>query len=49
MNSSNCRNWKLKLAGITQNGLKSLHCGPSIKIADRSGFAKKKDSNNNID
>ena len=46
MNSSNCRNCKWEIAGITQNGQKRLIfiVVPQLRIADDTGFVKKKDS-----
>ena len=43
MNSSNCRNWKWKMGGITQNGQKCLIfiVFPQLRIADDTGFVKK--------
>ena len=43
MNSSNCRNEKWKIAGITQNRQKHFIfiVVPRIRIADDTGFAKK--------
>ena len=43
MNSSNCRNWKWKMAGITQNGQKRLIfiVIPQLRIADDTGLVKK--------
>ena len=44
MNSSNCRNWKWKMAEITQDGQKRLIfiVVPQLRIVDDTGFVKKK-------
>ena len=44
MNNSNCRNYKLKMAGITQNEQKRLIfiVVPQLRIADETGFVKKR-------
>ena len=44
MNSSNCRNWKWKVAEITQDGQKRLIfiVVPQLRIVDDTGFVKKK-------
>ena len=43
MNSSNCRNYKWKMAGIIQNMQKRLIfiVVPQLRIADYTGFVKK--------
>ena len=55
MNNCNCRNQKLKMARIKQNGQKCLTfiVVPQLRIVDGSGFVEKgqenniEDSNNN--
>ena len=40
MNSSNCRNYKLKKAGITETGQEYFHC--QLRIEDELGFIQKR-------